>query len=71
MFQPMRPFVRWSNVEKRLARRKGGSKEVDAVMPKARFLVTAAIADMGMVGSVIGHWAARRMQSSRLELYVS
>jgi hypothetical protein len=86
----MRPFVTWSRVEKRFASRNGGSKEVDAVMPKANFFVTykakiasqhiglvimlgfnfqshtAAIAEMGMVGSVIGHCAALRMQSSRL-----
>ena len=86
----MRPFVTWSKVEKRFASRKGGSNEVDAVIPKARFVVTykvkiqsqrsvsdiilgfvvrsltAAIAEMGMVGSVIGHWADLRMQSSRL-----
>ena len=86
----MRPFVTWSKVEKRFASRKGGSNEVDAVIPKARFVVTyntkissqrsvsdimlvfvsrsltAAIAEMGMVGSVIGHCAALRMQSSKL-----
>ena len=47
MFQPIRPFVRWSRVENRLASRKGGSKEVDAVIPNASLLVTAAIALMG------------------------
>lgn len=47
MFQPMRPLVMWSRVERRLARRKGGSNEVDAVMAKVRFLVTAAMAEMG------------------------
>lgn len=47
MFHPMRPLVRWSSVEKRFARRNGGSKEVDAVIPNARFLVTAAMAEMG------------------------
>lgn len=47
IFQPIRPLVRWSRVEKRLARRKGGSKEVDAVIPNAKFFVTAAIADIG------------------------
>ena len=86
----MRPFVTWSKVEKRFASRNGGSNEVDAVMPKARFVVTyniricsqrsfsdimlgfgfrsltAAIAEMGMVGSVIGHCAALRIQSSKL-----
>ena len=30
----------WSKVEKRFASRKGGSNEVDAVIPKARFFVT-------------------------------
>jgi hypothetical protein len=33
MFQPSRPLVKWSNVEKRLASKKGCSNEVDAVMP--------------------------------------
>ena len=47
MFHPMRPLVKWSRVEKRFASKKGGSKEVDAVMPKARCLVTAAMAEMG------------------------
>ena len=47
MFQPMRPRVKWSRVENRLASRNGGSNEVDAVMPKARFFVTAAIALIG------------------------
>lgn len=47
MFQPSRPLVKWSNVEKRLASKKGCSNEVDAVMPNARFFVTAAIAEMG------------------------
>ena len=30
----------WSKVEKRFASRKGGSNEVDAVIPKAKFVVT-------------------------------
>ncbi len=47
MFQPMRPLVRWSKVENRLASKKGGSNEVEAVIPKAKFLVTAAVAEMG------------------------
>lgn len=47
IFQPTRPFVKWSSVEKRFASRKGCSDEVEAVMPKAKFLVTAAIAVMG------------------------
>ena len=64
----MRPFVTWSKVEKRFASRKGGSNDVDAVIPKARLVVTAAIAEIGMVGSVIGHCAALRIQSSRLPL---
>jgi len=41
MFQPIRPLVRWSSVENRLASRNGGSKVVLAVMPNARFLVTS------------------------------
>lgn len=36
----MRPLVTWSRVEKRFASKKGGSNEVDAVMPKASFVVT-------------------------------
>ena len=54
IFQPIRPWVKWSNDEKRFASKNGGSKDVDAVIPNARFFVTAAIADMGIVGSVIG-----------------
>lgn len=48
-FQPIRPFVKWSSVEKRFASKKGCSKEVEAVMPKARFLVTAAMALIGFI----------------------
>ena len=47
MFQPILPLVKWSRVEKRLASKNGGSNEVDEVIPKAKFLVTAAMADMG------------------------
>lgn len=47
MFQPILPWVKWSSVEKRLASRNGGSNEVEAVMPKARFFVTAAMAVIG------------------------
>jgi hypothetical protein len=47
MFQPNRPPVKWSSVLKRLARRKGGSNEVEAVMAKLRRFVTAAMAEMG------------------------
>lgn len=47
MFQPTRPCVKWSKVENRLASKNGGSKDVEAVIPKAKFLVTAAIAEMG------------------------
>lgn len=54
MFHPIRPFVRWSRVENRLASKKGGSKEVEAVMPNARFLVTAAMAEMGCRNSQLG-----------------
>ena len=89
MFQPKRPWVKWSKVENLLASKKGGSNEVDAVMAKLKFLVTAAMAVMGwyklskmcpknrinekltIVGSVMGHCAARRMQLSRLCSYVS
>ena len=39
-YQPIRPLVRWSSVEKRLARRNGGSKVVLAVIPNANFFVT-------------------------------
>lgn len=41
----MRPFVTWSRVEKRFASRKGGSNEVDAVIPKAKFVVTYIVKD--------------------------
>jgi hypothetical protein len=66
--------------------KKGGSKEVDAVMAKLRCFVTAAIADIGchyqylsnshrckhtIVGSVIGHCAALLIQLSKLSSYVS
>lgn len=47
MFHPTRPPVKWSNVEKRFASRNGGSNDVDDVIPNARFLVTAAMAEMG------------------------
>lgn len=49
MFQPIRPLVKWSRVLNRFARRKGGSNEVDAVIPKARLVVTAAIAEIGCI----------------------
>ena len=55
MFQAILPSVRWSNVENRLARRNGGSKLVDAVMPKVRFFVTAAIAEIGYERSIATH----------------
>ena len=42
-FHPTRPLVRWSRVENRFASRKGGSNDVDAVIPNARFFVTAYI----------------------------
>lgn len=51
MFQPNRPFVKWSRVENRLAKRKGCSKEVEAVIAKDKFLVTAAIAEIGLLES--------------------
>lgn len=47
MFQPKRPLVKWSKLENRFANRNGGSNEVDAVMANDRFLVTAAIAEIG------------------------
>jgi hypothetical protein len=47
MFQPIRPLVKRPSVLKRLANRKGGSKDVEAVIPNARLLVTAAIAVIG------------------------
>lgn len=75
-------------MENRFASKSGGSNVVLAVMPNARFFVTAAMAVIGfyhnqsalrhgeiatvgqmllaMVGSVIGHCAARRMQLSML-----
>lgn len=39
-YQPIRPPVRWSRVEKRFASRNGGSNDVLAVMPKDKFFVT-------------------------------
>lgn len=47
MFQPTRPWVKWSKLENRFASKKGGSKDVEAVIPKAKFFVTAAMAEMG------------------------
>ena len=47
MFQPIRPLVKWSSVEKRFASKNGCSNVVDEVIPKARFFVTAAIAVTG------------------------
>jgi len=64
MFQPIRPPVKWSSVEKRFARRKGGSKEVEAVIPKARFLVTAAMALMGYDTSGISMKASLSFRKS-------
>jgi hypothetical protein len=52
IFQPNRPPVRWSSVEKRLANKKGGSNEVEEVIAKDRFLVTAAMAEMGFDGEM-------------------
>ena len=45
MFQPTRPFVRWSSVLSRRAHANGGSYVVENVMPKPRCRVTVAIAD--------------------------
>ena len=42
-FHPTRPLVRWSSVENRFASRNGGSNDVDAVIPNARFFVTVYI----------------------------
>src|SRR5687768_2022694 len=53
--QAILPFVRWSSVEKRFARLNGGSKVVQAVTPKAKVSVTAAIAEMIVKGSYSGH----------------
>lgn len=47
IFHANLPFVKWSKVENLLASSIGGSNEVDDVIPKVRFLVTAAIADKG------------------------
>jgi hypothetical protein len=55
MFHPKRPCVIWSSVENRLASRNGTSEEVDEVIAKVRCFVTAAIAEMGIDGSVTGH----------------
>jgi hypothetical protein len=48
MFHPNLPFVRWSSVENRLARTNGASYDVEEVIAKARFLVTAAMAEIGL-----------------------
>lgn len=47
IFQPNRPWVKWSRLENLFARRNGGSKDVEAVIAKLKFLVTAAMAEMG------------------------
>lgn len=47
MFHPNRPLVRWSRVANRLATTYGCSYEVEVVIAKPRFLVTAAIAETG------------------------
>lgn len=59
MFQPTRPPVKWSRVDNLLASRKGGSNEVDAVMAKVKFLVTAAMA-------LIGYWTTLALLFSSL-----
>ena len=47
MFHPKRPFVRWSRVENRFATMYGDSYDVDVVIAKPKFFVTAAIAVTG------------------------
>src|SRR5699024_6839264 len=55
MFHANRPLVRWSRELSRLASRKGCSYETDAVTPKPRWLVTAAMAETAERGSNSGY----------------
>jgi hypothetical protein len=60
MFQPNRPFVRWSRVDARRAKANGGSYVVENVAAKPRCSVTAAMAGMTRSGSLLGIWTASR-----------
>ncbi len=56
----------WSSVDMRRAKGYGCSKPVDAVMPKPRCSVTAAMAGTVSSGSPTGTCAAWRSAASRL-----
>ena len=58
MFQPIRPLVRWSSVLIRRANGYGSSYDNAQVTPKPRCSVTAAIAEIGISGSLTGTWTA-------------
>ena len=58
MFQPTRPLVWWSAVDRRRAKVYGCSKEVEAVMPMPRCSVTIAIGAANCSGSLTGICAA-------------
>lgn len=49
-----------------MASRNGGSKDVEAVMPKARFLVTAAIAEMGCSSQLLKSEVIDRTHDGRV-----
>ena len=70
-FQPMRPPVRWSSVEKRRACANGCSYVVDTVVPNARRSVTAASAGMCSIGSRAGISTPCRIAVSAPPRYVS
>ncbi len=55
----------------RRAKGYGCSKEIDAVTPKPRWSVTAAIAGIARVGSLTGTCTALRIAASRLPAYTS
>lgn len=63
-FHPNLPPVRWSSEEKRLASTYGASKDVELVMAKPRFRVTAAMAATGTAGSSMGNCVPVRPHAS-------
>lgn len=70
-FHPNLPPVRWSSVEKRLASTYGASNEVELVVAKPRFLVTAAMAATGTAEAPIGNCAPVRTHASASPRYTS
>lgn len=66
MFQPMRPFVRWSSVDILRAKGYGCSNETLAVTPKPRCSVAAAIAGISCSGSLTGTCTPPRSAASLL-----